>query len=112
MKKIVGTKDNRLVVNKEVLAMAQKALATQVITNSNDFVPFDVGNLRKSGDIVEGSDDKQITWATVYARRLYYGKDFKFNLGNNRKATYKWVEAAKRRYLKAWEQLCMKKLAG
>ncbi len=91
-------------VNSDVLT-AQKVLDTQVLNDSNFFVPVVTGTLKKSGitNTVVGSG--KVIWHTPYAKRQYYGDAFNHNAQNNPSACSRWFEAAKVRNMSNWERL-------
>ena len=120
-KKFIGIKNNRFVVDNKVVLLAQRKLAIQALTNSNEFVPFGDGITRKSGETIEGGvlkdssniiNDNTLKWSTAYARRLYYGENFNFNKRHNKNATHHWFEAAKKKYLRFWKQIASSGLMG
>lgn len=89
----------------KAIKRAQMKLDTQVITDSNYFVPKDTTTLEKSavGDTVIGSG--LVRWGEDYARRQYYGIDFDHSKQKNPNACAKWFEAAKARWLEKWRKL-------
>ena len=54
--------------------LAQKWLDNQVITDSNPYVPFQIGDLRRSAIRGTVLGDGEIVWDSPYARYQYYGK--------------------------------------
>lgn len=79
---------------------AQMMLDQQVMKDSNQYIPFDTGNL--AGSVARASTLGRIIWDTPYARRLYYGQNFVFSKDSNPLARALWFEAAKAQYLKQW----------
>lgn len=55
----------------------QRALASQVLADTNRFVPMLNGDLRSSGTV--STDNKTVSWNTPYARRQYYNVGAKFS---------------------------------
>ena len=55
----------------------QTMLNNEILRISDPFVPFDTGNLKNKGAIEPSNT--AISYSTPYARRLWYGEDFKFN---------------------------------
>lgn len=53
------------------LDMGQKAMANQMLSDMDDFVPYREGSLSNSGTIA--LDGKELHWNTPYARRMYNG---------------------------------------
>lgn len=53
---------------------AQKWLDNQVITDSNPYVPFQSGDLRRSAIRGTVPGEGEIVWDSPYARYQYYGK--------------------------------------
>lgn len=56
------------------LTQAQIWLNTQVVADSNKFVPFQTGTLRSSVYYPEGMDGGAIEWNTPYAHYLHEGE--------------------------------------
>ena len=84
---------------------AQMKLDTQIIADSNYFVPNKTGTLQKSGIINTVIGSGLIVWHTPYALRQYYGEGFDHSQQLNPNACAKWFEAAKARKLKQWRRL-------
>lgn len=55
----------------------QTMLNNEILRISDPFAPFDIGTLKNSGTIEPGN--MAISYNTPYAKRLWYGEDFKFN---------------------------------
>ena len=83
---------------------AQYALDNQVLTDTNNFVPFDSGALIKSSSIASQPGKGVVKWQTPYARVQYYSRPNKSG-ANNPRATMRWFEAAKAAYLRNWIQV-------
>ena len=90
---------------KAAVKRAQMKLDTQVITDSNYFVPKDTTTLEKSAVISTVIGSGLVKWKTPYARRQYYGLDFDHSKQSNPSACAKWFEAAKARWLDKWRKL-------
>lgn len=89
----------------KAIKRAQMKLDTQVITDSNYFVPKNTTTLEKSAVINTVIGSGIIKWRTPYARRQYYGIDFDHSKQKNPNACAKWFEAAKARWLEKWRKL-------
>ena len=87
---------------KKHIGMAQVILDTQVLKDSNYYIPKDTGNLESSGVRATKPGTGEITWDTVYARNLYYNPAFNFSKDSNPNARGKWFENAKARRKKEW----------
>ncbi|WP_443739576.1 minor capsid protein [Treponema sp.] len=85
--------------------MAQKALDSQVLKDSNHFVPVYTGTLKKSGIMNTVPGSGKVIWHTPYAKAQYYGDDFDHSKQDNPNACSRWFEAAKARFLKKWRKL-------
>ena len=118
-KKFIKIGNNRFVVDKSVVDKAQANLINQVLTNSEDFVPMDTGTLKNSAGIT--LDKKAVSWNTQYAAANYKGgrknKDgvfipFTFRTTHHPKATSKWVETARNKYIRQWIRLSTATLMG
>ena len=90
---------------KTAVKRAQMKLDTQVITDSNYFVPKDTATLEKSAVINTVIGSGLVKWKTDYARRQYYGLDFDHSKQSNPSACARWFEAAKARWLDKWRKL-------
>ena len=90
---------------KAAVKRAQMKLDTQVITDSNYFVPKDTTTLEKSAVINTVIGSGLIKWKTPYARSQYYGDGFDHSKQRNPNACAKWFEAAKARWLDKWRKL-------
>ena len=81
----------------------QKILDAMVLRDSNLFCPMDTGTLQRSAVIHTVIGSGQVEWHTPYAAQQYYnwrgGKDSR---NRNPRATSKWFETAKARYLDKW----------
>lgn len=95
--------ENKAITKLEgVTEKAQFLLDQQVLKDSNFFIPFDSGDLEKSGVIASGGGEVQ--WSTPYAKRQYY-EDNNKSKDSNPNARYKWFEFAKASKLKVWEAI-------
>ncbi|EMB27518.1 hypothetical protein HMPREF9727_02234 [Treponema denticola MYR-T] len=90
---------------KTAVKRAQMKLDTQVITDSNYFVPKDTATLEKSAVINTVIGSGLVKWKTPYARRQYYGDGFDYSKQHNPSACARWFEAAKARWLEKWRKL-------
>lgn len=85
------------------LAKKQRILDAMVLRDSNLFCPEDSSTLKKSAVINTVIGSGEIRWQTDYAAFQYYnwrgGKD---SHNRNPRATSRWFETAKARYLKSW----------
>lgn len=83
---------------------AQFALDTQVLKDSNFFVPKREGYLESSGLLHSMIGKGHIEWKTPYARRLYYNPQYNFSKDTNPNAQGLWFEVAKKGSLKEWAE--------
>lgn len=81
----------------EITDRGQYALANQVLSDSNNYVPELSGDLKRLAYIT--NDNKQIVWSQPYARRQYYG-----NFTNYTKPGTggRWDQRASSRHLQDW----------
>lgn len=84
---------------------SQLALDTQVLKDSNSFIPQDTLNARDSGVQRTIPGAGKVTWDTPYIRRIYYGTEMNFSKDKNPNATSLWFEHAKSRFLSDWVQI-------
>ena len=83
-----------------LFAQAQAALDTQVLKDSNQFVPYAEGDLMKSGRV---DSPGMISWNMPYARYQYYLAEGAHYTTPGTGA--KWFERAKALYKPAWIDL-------
>ena len=84
---------------------AQMKLDTQVLADSNYFIPKDTSTLEKSAIEYTVIGSGEVLWHTPYAHRQYYGESFDHSKQHNPNACAKWFETAKSRKLEQWRQL-------
>ncbi len=82
-------------------AVAQAALDSQVIKDTNPLVPFRTGMLASSPDRAWGKMGTVI-YDAPYAKRMYYGKDLKFRKTFHPLAGAFWFERAKNAWKDKW----------
>ena len=70
--------------------------------DSQPFVPFDKGNLIKSGQRGTTLGSGQVIYNAPYARHCYYGKHIRFSTAKNPQACAQWFEKAKAVNKKKW----------
>lgn len=90
---------------KPKLKQAQFILDTQIIKDSNYFIPMDTGMLRDSALSASAIGEGRVVWNTPYARRLYYNPKYNFSKDKNPNARGLWFEAAKHAHLNQWLQM-------
>ena len=90
---------------KAKIKRAQMKLDTQIVADSNYFVPNKTSTLQKSAIINPVIGTGLVIWDTDYARRQYYGEWFDHSKQHNPNACAKWFEAAKARKLEQWRRL-------
>jgi hypothetical protein len=88
-------------------AEAHEELDSQIVKDSNPYVPFRTGALASS-PIRAKRQVGEIRYATPYAKRLYYGDDLNFNRTFHPQAGPRWLERAKAIWLDAWTRLVAK----
>lgn len=89
------------------LKRAQAILDTQVLKDTDPYVPMVTGTLRNSG--ITGSDigSGTLRWAAPYAAKQYYTSPNK-TTAEHPKATMFWFEAAKAAMKDAWIRVAKK----
>lgn len=113
------------------LSKAQSNLVYQIISDTQDYVPFDQGILSNSAH--PENDDTEIVYNTPYARFLYMGKlmldsrgsswarkgtrkhvvnkDLKYSKEGHSKAGAKWYERSKQDNLSNWIETVKRSLS-
>lgn len=89
---------------------AQKIVDTQVLKDSNVYVPRDEGDLERSSQTATVIGSGEVRWETPYAAAQYYGKPNK-SRDVHPLATMRWFEAAKAANKAAWLRV-IKKAGG
>lgn len=85
------------------LTMAHAALDSQIMKDTDPFVPFRTGATASSP--MRGSDVGQIRYTTPYANRIYYGENFNFRRTFHPQATHHWLEVSKALWMAKWTRL-------
>ncbi|WP_338788810.1 minor capsid protein [Metabacillus sp. FJAT-53654] len=84
---------------------AQFNLDSQILKDSNFFIPMQELNLARSGILHSRLGLGLIRWKTKYARRLYYNPQYNFSHDVNPNAQGLWYEAAKALNKDAWKEI-------
>lgn len=89
----------------KALKKAQYALDSQVLKDSNYFIPMDTSYLMNSSLRASEIGEGLIRWDTPYARRLYYNPQYNFQKDENPNARGLWFEEARARFAPDWERI-------
>lgn len=81
---------------------AQFMLDSDVLKDSNYYIPKDTGNSERSGIIHSQLGYGKIVWRTPYIRKIYYGTSINFHKDINPNAQDLWFEAAKASKKERW----------
>lgn len=81
---------------------AQKYLDSQVLKDTDKYVPMRTGILAKSGIIGTVLGSGEIEYAAPYARKVYYGVNINFSKSRHPLACAKFFEASKAVNKKSW----------
>jgi hypothetical protein len=98
-------------VNKDfqhALDRTQYTLDTQILKDSNYFIPMDTSFLMNSSLRASDIGGGLLRWDTPYARRLYYNPQYNFQKDENPNARGLWFEEAKARYATEWERIAQR----
>lgn len=87
---------------------AMPIVAEQILTDCNEFVRMQSGNLANSASVE--ANGKRIVWDTAYAKRVYYTGTPLTN--RNPSASLRWCEKAKRLYSQQWADMLSKLVGG
>jgi hypothetical protein len=90
--------------------ITQFALDTQILKDSNLFIPADTWNLRDSSLRHSKIGEGQLMWVTPYANKVYYNPQMNFSTDKNPMASGLWYERAKAMYLNSWITLAQTKM--
>ena len=89
----------------EAFKRAQLIFDTQVLKDSNRYIPKDTGALENSGIIYSRLGTGHVGWNTPYARRLYYNPRYNFSTDKNPYARGLWFQYAKQNHIKEWKKV-------
>lgn len=81
---------------------AQKYLDSQVLKDTDKYVPMRTGILAKSGIIGTVIGSGELEYSAPYARRVYYGVNINFSKSRHPLACAKFFEASKAVNRKSW----------
>lgn len=81
---------------------AQKYLDSQVLKDTDKYVPMRTGILAKSGILGTRIGSGEIEYSAPYAKRMYYGVTIRFSKSRHPLACAKWFEASKAVNKKSW----------
>jgi hypothetical protein len=104
----VKVKYDQNAINKDfqhALDRTQYALDTQILKDSNYFIPMDTSYLMNSSLRASDIGGGLLRWDTPYARRLYYNPQYNFQKDENPNARGLWFEEAKARWASSWERI-------
>ena len=90
--------------------IAHAALDSQIIKDTDPFVPFRTGMLASSP--LRSSQPGIIHYNTPYARSCYYGVGWNFRKAFHPQATWRWLEKSKPIWIKRWTRIVASILAG
>lgn len=90
---------NRIPQNVE---QAQKYLDSQVLKDTDKYVPMRTGILVKSGILGTRIGSGEIEYIAPYAKKLYYGVTIKLSKSRHPLACAKWFEASKAVNKRSW----------
>lgn len=88
--------------------VVQTFLKNEVARDTEPFVPFKAGFLTKSVRASIGTPEPELIYNTVYAQRLYHGKDFTFRRTVHPQASAEWFEKSKAIYRDIWVKAARK----
>lgn len=94
----------------------QRAMADQIMLDTNDYVPKKDGDLRASAYV--GSSGDTVSWNTVYARAQFYGKRpiegtdaiVHFKKYTTPGTGKNWFVKAKNKHLDKWKETAIKEM--
>ncbi|MCM1167961.1 MAG: minor capsid protein [Lachnospiraceae bacterium] len=81
---------------------AQKYLDSQVLKDTDKYVPMRTGILAKSGIIGTRIGSGELEYSAPYARKVYYGVNINFSKSRHPLACAKFFEASKAVNKKSW----------
>jgi hypothetical protein len=96
-----GAGPGRNVKNRESVAHA--ALDSQVMKDTDPYVPFRTGML--AGSPMRTSKVGLIRYSTPYARKCYYGDSFNFRKVFHPQAASRWLEKSRAVWMRQWTRI-------
>lgn len=99
---------NENAINKDfekALDKTQFVLDTQILKDSNYFIPMDTSFLMNSSLRASDIGGGLLRWDTPYARRLYYNPQYNFQKDENPNARGLWFEWAKSLHSLEWNRI-------
>ncbi|MDE7399659.1 MAG: minor capsid protein [Oscillospiraceae bacterium] len=81
---------------------AQKYLDSQVLKDTDKYVPMRTGILVKSGILGTRIGSGEVDYIAPYAKKMYYGVTIRFNKSRHPLACAKWFEASKAVNKRSW----------
>lgn len=96
--------------NKRVTS-ARRALANEIIKDTENFVPYDTGALSSSATVL--NDGKAIAYTADYAEYVYnMPESYNFDRSTHTQATSKWVDASMTLNRDKWLSNFKKRVGG
>lgn len=95
----------------ENIERAQKYLDSQVLKDTDKYVPMRTGILVRSGVLGTRIGSGEIQYISPYAKKLYYGVNIRFGKSRHPFACAKWFEASKAVNKRSWLSE-VRKIAG
>lgn len=89
-------------LSKKEFDAGRYAMANQMLSDMDKFIPLDTGNLRTTGTI--SGNGKTIMWTTPYAKAQFYGTNGRavFRRYTTLGTGKRWDEVAKGIYMNEW----------
>lgn len=81
---------------------AQKYLDSQVLKDTDKYVPMRTGILVKSGILGTQVGSGEVDYIAPHAKKMYYGVTIRFNKSRHPLACAKWFEASKAVNKRSW----------
>lgn len=81
---------------------AQKYLDSQVLKDTDKYVPMRTGILVKSGILGTQVGSGEVDYIAPYAKKMYYGVTIRFSKSRHPLACAKWFEASKAVNKRSW----------
>ena len=75
--------------------MSIPKVSSEFLTDSNYYIPFREGDLKRSSINFSDFNKGKLVWQTPYARRLFYNPQYNFSKDANPNARGLWAEYAK-----------------
>lgn len=97
-------------VSNQNILKARRAVANQILLDSDEYVPMKDGHLR--GNVAIAIDGSNVSWNEVYARAQFYGTNgiATFSSYTTPGTGKKWFDTAKKANVDSWKRMAAEEM--